>query len=55
MLKKGRFSAEKILVAPYVAKKPYGYSWFKGRATVVIPAVVNEWLSITPNLNSNQS
>ncbi len=44
LLKKARHHAEKILVSLDVEKKPYGYTWLRGKAVKMIPHIVDCWL-----------
>lgn len=44
ILKKARYNAEKILVTQLIDKKPAGYTLLRGRATNLVPSVVNDWL-----------
>ncbi len=44
VLKKARYHAEKIIVNLDMEKKPFGYKWIRGKATSVVPHVVDLWL-----------
>ncbi len=44
ILKKARYRAEKVIVALEIDKKPYGYDFFRGKATELVPHIVETWL-----------
>ncbi|MDH5181205.1 MAG: NAD-dependent deacylase [Gammaproteobacteria bacterium] len=44
LLKKARHHAEKIIVALDIERKPYGYTWLRGKAGDIVPHIVNCWL-----------
>ncbi|VAW97916.1 NAD-dependent protein deacetylase of SIR2 family [hydrothermal vent metagenome] len=45
LLKKARGRAEKIVLAPDIEKKPYGFDWLRGNATHLVPIITERWLS----------
>ena len=45
LLKKARSKAEKIIVAPDIAQKPYGYHWLRGNAGSLVPIITERWLA----------
>lgn len=45
LLKKGRFHADKKIVSYEVQKVPFGYDFIRGRATELVPRIVDSWLS----------
>ncbi|MGJ7609291.1 Sir2 family NAD-dependent protein deacetylase, partial [Variovorax sp. LT1R20] len=45
LVKAARGRAEKVLVAFDVTKPPYGYTFLRGKATELVPAVTNRWLA----------
>lgn len=44
LLKKARHRAEKVIVALEIEKKPYGYDFIRGKATELVPHIVDTWL-----------
>lgn len=47
LVKGARGRAEKVLNCLDIGKVPYGFNFFRGNATTVIPKVVEKWLSQT--------
>ncbi len=45
LLKKGRFEADKVIVSFDVQKVPFGYHLVRGKATEMVPVVVDDWLA----------
>ena len=45
LVKAARGRADKVLVAFDVTKPPYGYTFLRGKATELVPAVTNRWLA----------
>ncbi|MFT7558514.1 MAG: NAD-dependent deacetylase [Flavobacteriales bacterium] len=45
ILNKARFNAEKVIVTLKLEKKPSGFKLLRGKATSLVPSVVNDWLS----------
>lgn len=45
MLKKARNRAEKIIVSYDIKKKPYGFNWLRGKATSLVPSIVEHWIN----------
>lgn len=45
LVKAARGRAEKVLVALGVEKPPYGYTFLRGKATEVVPALATRWLT----------
>jgi len=45
LLKKSRYTAEKIIISLYIWKVPYGYKMIRSKATLAIPRIVTQWLS----------
>lgn len=46
LLKKAPFNAEKVLVSLEIkGKRPFGFKFLKGKATCIVPAVCQNWLS----------
>ncbi|WP_444995390.1 NAD-dependent deacylase [Aliikangiella sp. IMCC44359] len=45
LLKKARYSAEKVIVAFDIEKKPYGYHFVRGKATEIVPYISKCWLA----------
>jgi len=45
ILKKARFHAEKIIVTLDLEKRPHGFKLLRGKATAVVPSIVNGWLN----------
>jgi NAD-dependent deacetylase len=44
MLKKASFHAEKLIVSLDIEKRPYGYRWIRGKASNLVPHIVDCWL-----------
>jgi len=44
LLKKTRYQSERILIAPEIRKKPYGFEWLRGNATDLVPQITRRWL-----------
>jgi len=43
ILKKARYHAEKIIVSLDIEKKPFGYKLIRGKATSVVPHLIDQW------------
>ncbi|MBL4798894.1 MAG: NAD-dependent deacylase [Oleispira sp.] len=46
ILKKARFHAEKIIVTLNLEKKPHGFKLLRGKATALVPSIINNWLNV---------
>jgi NAD-dependent deacetylase len=44
LVKKARYSAERVLIGLAVSHKPYGYEFMRGKASSLVPYVVGCWL-----------
>ena len=44
LVKAARGRAEKVLVSLEMAKRPYGYTFLRGRATELLPPLAERWL-----------
>ncbi|VAW62903.1 hypothetical protein MNBD_GAMMA10-1526, partial [hydrothermal vent metagenome] len=38
-----RYHAEKIIVSLDIEKKPFGYKLIRGKATSVVPHLIDQW------------
>lgn len=45
LVKAARGRAEKVLVALEVEKRPYGFRFLRGKATELVPSVIERWLA----------
>ncbi|MGN7439872.1 SIR2 family NAD-dependent protein deacylase [Pseudomonas lactis] len=45
LITKARHTAEKVLIALEISRKPYGYAFMRGKATSLVPYVVGCWLN----------
>ena len=43
LLKKSRFQAEKVIVSLEIDKKPFGFKFLRGAATLLVPEILNGW------------
>ena len=43
LLNKARFHAEKIIISLDLDKRPFGFEFIKGKASIVVPAIVRQW------------
>ena len=46
LLKKARFNAEKIVIAPELESKPYGFKFLQGKATELVPELTAKWREV---------
>ena len=45
LLNAARYHADKVLIALQLDKRPYGFQCYGGRASNLVPAIVNRWLA----------